>query len=256
MIRKKIKRFIKKNLGKRRVKHDSLWIKNNVGAYLPVFYEVELDEAERTTADGFHDMYYSKFEGERGPIVISWFGYEMYKCPLDLWTYQEIIVGERPDLIVETGTYKGGSALFLATIFDLLGHGEVITIDVDLTHQAPRPQHPRITYLTGSSVDPSVLAEVERRAEGRKVMVILDADHACEHVLAELRAYRRFIPLNGWMIVEDTNINGHPTYPDFGPGPWEAVEAFLSEDDQFIADRTRERFILTMNPRGFLRRIG
>jgi cephalosporin hydroxylase len=184
-------------------------------------------------------------------------GYEMYKCPLDLWIYQELIFFNRPQVVVETGTYMGGSALFLATMLDLIGQGEVITIDSDLTYDSYRPRHPRITYLTGSSVDPAILGEVDRRLTDRpNAMVILDADHRKEHVLAELRAYAQYVPPNGYMIVEDTNINGHPTYRDFGPGPWEAVTDFLAERSDFVADRTCERFLVTMNPRGFLKRRG
>jgi cephalosporin hydroxylase len=182
-------------------------------------------------------------------------GYEMYKCPLDLWIYQELMFFNRPQVIIETGTYMGGSALHLATMFDLVGEGEVITIDKDQTYSEMRPLHPRITYLTGSSIDPQVLDEVERRTMGRSnATVILDSDHRKEHVLAELRSYARFVPIGGYMIVEDTNISGHPTYRDFGPGPWEAVTDFLKEKEDFFADRSCERFLVTMNPRGYLRR--
>lgn len=227
------------------------------GAYRPVFAEPQLTAAERATLESFSDLYYSKLDQGRGlhTIVLSWLGHEMLKCPMDLWIYQELIHRERPDLIVEIGTYKGGSALFLASICDLVGSGEIVTIDIDATHQAARPKHPRITYLTGSSIDPGILEQVTRRAAGKaNVMVILDGDHHCDHVLAELRLYRRFVAPGGFLIAEDTNINGHPSYPEFGPGPWEAVEAFLAEDPDFYADRSCERFMLTMNPRGFLRR--
>jgi cephalosporin hydroxylase len=234
------------------------WTAAHVGPFRPVCAEPELDEEERRTADRFHDIYYSKLDEGRGlhTIVLSWIGREMLKCPLDLWVYQEMIVINRPDVIMETGTYKGGSALFLANICDLVGHGEIVTIDIDTTHQPIRPLHPRITYLSGCSTSPDILARVEGILKGRtNVMVILDSDHRRDHVLAELRSYHRFVPLGGYLIVEDTNLNGHPTYPGFGPGPREAVDTFLAETSSFIADRTRERFILTMNPRGFLRRV-
>jgi cephalosporin hydroxylase len=234
------------------------WTAAHTGPFRPVWAEPELDEKERQLADRFHDMYYSKLDEGRGlhTIVLSWMGYEMFKCPLDLWAYQEMIVTNRPDVILETGTYKGGSALYLANVCDLAGHGQIVTIDVDATHQPIRPEHPRITYITGSSTSATVLAQVESIVNGRSnVMVVLDSDHRRDHVLEELRNYHRFVPVGGYLIVEDTNVNGHPTYPGFGPGPWEAVDSFVAETSSFRADRTRERFILTMNPRGFLRRI-
>ena len=56
------------------------------------------------------------------------------------------------------------------------------------------------------------------------------------------------------MIVQDTNINGHPVFKEHGPGPWEAVDAFLAENDSFEPDRTRENLLFTMHPRGHLQR--
>jgi hypothetical protein len=34
----------------------------------------------------------------------------------------------------------------------------------------------------------------------------------------------------------------------------EAVEKFLSENDEFVVDERCERFLMTQNPRGYLRR--
>lgn len=56
------------------------------------------------------------------------------------------------------------------------------------------------------------------------------------------------------MIVEDSNVNGHPTRPDFGPGPMEAIDLFLQENDQFEIDRSKEKFYMTLNPRGYLKK--
>ena len=162
----------------------------------------------------------------------------MLKCPLDLWSYQEILHEVRPELIIETGTYQGGSALFLASICDLLGEGEVLTIDVD--RREGRPRHPRITYLTGSSTSNAILRQVRRRAKGAsRVLVILDSGHAKDHVLAELDAYAPLVTPGSYLIVEDTNLNGHPVDSDHGPGPAEAVAEFLEGNDAFVRDESQ-----------------
>lgn len=86
-------------------------------------------------------------------------------------------------------------------------------------------------------------------------MVILDSDHSKVHVLNELRIYSKLVTKGNYLIVEDTCINGHPVCQGFGPGPMEAVEEFLKENQDFVVDRTREKFYLTFNPKGGLRRI-
>jgi len=85
-------------------------------------------------------------------------------------------------------------------------------------------------------------------------MVILDSDHSKGHVLSELKIYSKFVTKGSYIIVEDTNINNHPVFPDFGPGPMEAVEEFLKENKDFSVDRSREKFYLTFNPKGFLQK--
>jgi cephalosporin hydroxylase len=182
-----------------------------------------------------------------------WLGVRTDKCPMDLWIYQELLHELRPGLVVETGTAFGGSALFFASMLDLLGHGKVVTVDVQ--PQDGRPEHPRIEYVTGSSVDADTFEHVRGRAEGAgTVLVVLDSDHRKEHVLEELRLYAPLVTPGSYLVVEDTILNGHPVSPDFGPGPMEAVEEFLREEPAFTADRGREKLYLTFNPNGYLRR--
>jgi cephalosporin hydroxylase len=176
-------------------------------------------------------------------------GVPTLKNPLDLWIFQEILWEKQPDLILEAGTGHGGSALYLATILDAIGAGRVVTVD---WRDRGQPPHPRITYLGGRSTDPEVLAAMTPKEE--KTMVVLDSGHRMDHVLEELHAYSPFVSPRQYLIVEDTNLNGNPIRPDYGPGPMEAVEQFLSETGDFEPDRSREKFDVTTNPRGYLLR--
>jgi len=208
-----------------------------------------------TVVRDFHKLYYDEGRCHGGTWrATRWMGIETLKCPLDLWVYQEILYETRPDVILETGTHRGGSACYLACICDLIGNGRVISIDVaDFPFL---PQHPRITYLRGSSV--SVAVEEKIRSlirNGENVMAVLDSDHSRDHVIEELRMYSQFVTKGCYLIVEDTNINGHPTMPDFGPGPMEAVVEFASDSRNFEIDAGKEKFLLTFNPRGYLKRI-
>lgn len=181
-----------------------------------------------------------------------WFGRPIQKSPLDCWVYQEILFELRPDLIIETGTYLGGSALYFAHLCDLLGHGEIITVD---RQQRGTVDHPRVTQLVGDALSAEVLVVVAARAAAaRSVLVALDDDHSADHVLRELAAYGPFVTPGSYLVVEDTNVNGHPVMPGHGPGPHEAVERFLGTNEDFVSDRGREKFLLTYFPDGWLRK--
>ena len=202
--------------------------------------------------DGFHKIYYDASTYTWSDT--RWLGAPVLKNPLDLWVMQEIVHEARPDVIVEAGTYLGGTALFFAHLFDLRGHGQVITIDIK--DYPERVKHPRVRFLLGSSTDAEVVRNVQSRIRpGDKVMVTLDSDHRKDHVLEELRTYSRLVTKDQYLIVEDTNVNGHPVQPAFGPGPMEAVEEFLREHPEFVSEHKREKHILTHNPRGWLRRV-
>ena len=210
---------------------------------------------ERAIVDAFHRLSYDGPAGEgRVHHRTDWMGVPCLKCPMDLWAYQEILAQVRPDLVIETGTHLGGSALFLAHMLELLGKGQVITIDV--LERPGRPGHPRLRYVTGSSADAELVESLlEGRPRGETRLVILDSDHSKAHVARELALFAPEVSVGSYLNVEDTNVNGHPVLPDFGPGPHEAVQEFLECCPEFAVDVSREKFLMTFNPGGFLKRV-
>jgi cephalosporin hydroxylase len=176
-----------------------------------------------------------------------------------MWAIQEIIAETKPDFIVETGTYKGGGAVFYASILQYVNPaGKVITIDIkpQFEDAAKLPLfQERVEFIEGSSVSDDVIARVAARVEGGRVMVTLDSDHHMKHVLNELRLYSRFVSPGGYLIVQDTAHNGHPLRTWDGKGPMEALEEFLAENKDFEQDQSREKFLLTFFPRGYLKRV-
>jgi cephalosporin hydroxylase len=209
--------------------------------------------AEKRIVDGFHKLYYNRME-RTWKNNTFWLNVPVAKCPLDLWIYQEIICETKPDVIVETGTAFGGSALFMASMCDLVNRGSIITIDV--VEQLGRPRHERIKYLSGSSTSAEIVEEVKSMINPEaRVMVILDSDHSTKHVLDEISSYNPMVTKDCYLIVEDTNVNGHPVMPLHGSGPMEAVEQFIRRRRDFVIDQQREKFFMTFNPKGYLRRI-
>lgn len=176
-------------------------------------------------------------------------GISTLQNPSDAWILMEIIHEVKPDLIVEAGTYHGGSAVLWAIILEHINPaGEVITIDIEDQREPSAVSIPiaqeRVTFLLGSSTAPDVIAEVYRRAEGKRVLVMLDSLHSKEHVAAELAAYAPLIPVGGYIVVQDTMF-----------GPIAAIEAFLAANSNFVADRERERYPDTLSIKGYIRRL-
>lgn len=182
-----------------------------------------------------------------------WLGVEALKNPMDMWVYQDILYETKPDVLVEAGTAYGGSAYYFASLFDLLGKGRIVTIDI--LPIPSRPKHPRIAYLLGSSTSDEILKQVRDGIHpGERVMVVLDSDHHKDHVRRELEDYSPLVCQGCYLVVEDTNINGNPVLPDYGPGPKEAVHDFLGTHKEFVQDFSREYLGVTYFPGGWLKR--
>jgi cephalosporin hydroxylase len=185
---------------------------------------------------------------------VTWLGRPVWQNVFDLWIMQETISELKPALLIETGTNRGGSALFFANLFDLLGHGNVVTIDIEKMHDIV---HPRVMFLLGSSVSPSIIETVRSAAAHAKgpVMVTLDSDHTQAHVRAELAAYAPLVTPGSWCLVQDGIIDTLPRYAAGRPGPLAAVEDFLKSAPEFDLDAERSRkFLISHHPKGWLRR--
>lgn len=204
------------------------------------------------TVDAFHRAFYAS------PVthgLTSWCGVPILKNPLDLWVYQEILWELQPTVLIETGTAFGGSALFFAMMMDRRRVGRVLSIDIEAA--SVLPQHPRVTFLRGSSTDPAILQAVAATIQPTdRVMVVLDSDHSTAHVRAELEAYAGLVTPGQFLVVEDTNIDQRPvTYGWMGgTGPGVAVDGWLPGHPEFAPDAMAERFMMTFYPGGWLRR--
>jgi cephalosporin hydroxylase len=186
---------------------------------------------------------------------VTWLGQPIWQNVLDLWVIQEAIHEIRPALLIETGTHRGGSAYFYATLFDLLGQGRVVTVDVNPLGQPP---HPRVTYLTGSSVAPEIFEQIRQAVAdaGAPVMVILDSDHSESHVFAEMELYGPLVTPGSLMLVQDGVIDLLPSMIGARPGPLPAIRRFVSEHPEFRPDMQRnQKFPISHHPNGWLRKV-
>jgi cephalosporin hydroxylase len=212
--------------------------------------------SDAMVVERFHRLFYNRKDTWTGS---KWLGIETLQNPNDVWITQELITELRPDFIVEAGTAYGGSAAIWALVLEQVNpSGRVITLDItDRFEQARRLPivQAKVDFLLGSSTAPATVDEVKRRVAGGKVMVILDSAHHKEHVLQELQLYAPLVEVGSYIVVQDSNISGHPVLEDSGPGPMEAIEEFLAGNQEFESDRTRERLLFTMHPKGYLKRV-
>ena len=197
-----------------------------------------------------------------------WMGRPIIQFPQDMMAMQEIVWAVQPDLIIETGIAHGGSILYYASLLELVGHGEVVGIDIDIREHNLRAiqEHPmskRLRMIQGSSIDPDVVASVQALARDKRTLVVLDSNHTHEHVLAELRAYAPLVCPGGYCIVMDTLVQDMPARFFAGDRPWgvgnnpkTAVAEYLRQDDRFVVDSDLEaKLLITVAPGGYLRRI-
>ena len=183
----------------------------------------------------------------------TFLGVPCLKSVSDMWNYQEILTELQPSLIVEFGTYMGGSALYFAEI----ARRVVLTVDIDHNHVHHSVRnHPLIKLLQQDTTSPAVAERiVQLRAEhpGR-AFFIADSDHHKQHVLSELLQLRSVTKYGDYVVVEDGIVNGHPVLPGWGPGPYEALQEYQTRyPGDYQTDKEREqKFGFTFAPKGFL----
>jgi cephalosporin hydroxylase len=177
----------------------------------------------------------------------TWLGRPVIQLPDDLIRIQEVIYRVRPDVLIETGVAHGGSLVFYATLFNAMGEGRVIGVDIEIRPANRRAieSHelfPLITLIEGGSTDANVLARVrELIREGERVMVVLDSGHSRDHVLTELSSYSKLVSVDSYIVVADGIMEDLVRAPRADPdwawnNPRRATLDFLSENNNFILE--------------------
>jgi cephalosporin hydroxylase len=202
----------------------------------------------------------------------SYAGVRLAKFPEDLRVYEHLIWASKPNVVVEIGTLNGGSALWfrdrLRTLasYAEIGRPRVVSIDVDIGQaredlRAVDPAYEdTIALLEGDVTDPDLPGEVERLLpDGARCLVVEDSAHVFETTTAALEGFARFVPPQGFFVVEDGSVDYEEMRlrPDWPRGVLPAVREWLKtpEGRRFRVRRHLEIYGITSHPEGFLQRI-
>ena len=202
----------------------------------------------------YHKWYYNTSVWKKA----TWLGVDCWKSVSDMWNYQEILFELKPSLVIEFGTYHGGSALFFASVMRQIGEPfKVLSVDVYHGRLDPAARcDPDILFVESRSTVPAIAERIQRLKSEfpGKIFAILDSDHSMNHVLAEMKLLRPLLSAGDYLLVEDSMLNGHPVLPGWGPGPYEAIEAYEHEfPNDYTHDVAREnKFGWTQAPNGYL----
>jgi len=197
---------------------------------------------------------------------LTWLGRPIIQFGSDMIMLQELIWEVKPDIFIETGIAHGGSLIYTASLFEMIGNGRVIGIDIDIREHnkvaiLAHPMFKRISMIEGSSVADSTILALEKQLEsGKKIMVMLDSNHSREHVLNEINLYSKYIPVGSYLIVQDGAQKWVADIPRgkaewMDDNPLNAIDDFLKVNSDFVVDETYTRLGITQSPKGFLKRI-
>jgi cephalosporin hydroxylase len=203
----------------------------------------------------------------------TWMGRPIIQLPEDMVRLQEVIYSVKPDVIIETGVAHGGSLIFYASLFKSMEKGRVIGVDIEIRpHNRKAIEahelYPFITLIEGSSTDPQIVEQVKSQVgAGETVMVLLDSNHAKDHVLAELNAYGPLVSKGSYVVAMDGIMESMAGAPRSRPDwKWnnpksaalEFVRAhpeFVIEEPKFVFNEGNVTERVTYWPGGFIKRI-
>lgn len=187
----------------------------------------------------------------------TWLGEPVEAAPTDLMIYQELVASIRPDHVIVWEEDGAGVGTYLASICRMLGHGVVVSVGSGLEDAAATPDS-RHHLVQGTAADADTVRRLETiigPPESANALVILRCYGPPEPIATAFRRLAPSVPTGSYVVIENTIVNGRPVWPEHGPGPLEAVNRVLMSHGDFMQDTKLERFGLTFNPGGFLRRI-
>ncbi len=204
----------------------------------------ELDLYTTSSFEILSDLWVKVGWNQKYPYTFSWFGRPVIQLPEDMIRMQEVIYRLKPDLIIETGVAHGGSLIYYASLFEAMGKGKVIGVDIEIRDhnrkaiEAHELFH-RIDMIEGSSIDPETVAKVKEMIPANAtVLVILDSNHLREHVKSELELYSPFVTKGSYIVSTDGVMRDVADVPR-GEESWshdnpaQAAEEFVAGHSDF-----------------------
>jgi len=203
----------------------------------------------------------------------SYAGVPLAKFPEDLRIYEHLLWAQRPNVVIELGTFMGASALWfrdrLRTLrsYGLIEEPRVISVDLHTAAARERiadvdPDWERdITLLEGDVCDGRLPGRVEGLLPpGARCLVIEDSAHTYETTRGALEGFARFVAEGGFLVVEDGCVDVEAMRLEEGwpRGVTPAVEDWLRSEpgSAFRMRRDLELYGVTCHPHGFLQRTG
>lgn len=203
----------------------------------------------------------------------SWMGRPIIQLPEDMIRIQELIYTLKPDVVIETGVAHGGSLIFYASLFQAIGKGRTIGIDIEIRphnreaiekHELAR----HISLVEGSSTDTNIVQQVKDQVgKNETALVILDSNHTKGHVLGELEAYAPLVSKGSYIVACDGIMGlvagGPRTEPDWTwDNPEQAAKEFAASHPEFVIEEPEFPFNegsvterITYWPSAYLKRI-
>ncbi|MET0732841.1 MAG: CmcI family methyltransferase [Casimicrobiaceae bacterium] len=185
---------------------------------------------------------------QKYPYTFSWLGRPIIQLPEDVMRVQEVIFRVQPDVLIETGVAHGGSLILYASLFKAMGKGRVVGVDIEIRphNRSAIERHalfPYITLIEGSSTAPEIVRKVKAAVKpGESVMVILDSNHAKQHVLDELEAYHDLVTPGSYIVATDGSMKDLHDVPRGTPDwcwdhPTAAAAEFAAKHPDYIVEQ-------------------
>lgn len=192
---------------------------------------------------------------ELGHLKTKYRGIDMHKCPFDITIYQMIINEIKPDLIIEIGTFKGGGALYFADLLEIIGNGEVHTINIIDDVDDPQViNNSRIKRFTEGYQN----YDINLTKGFEKILIIDDGSHKSLDVLNAFNKFKSLVTNGSYYIIEDGVLSELGYGSTYDGGPLKVMNDIIKNNNDFIVDRHWCDFFgknATFNPDGFLRKI-
>jgi cephalosporin hydroxylase len=196
---------------------------------------------------------------QKGIMDYRYRGRAMWKCPMDLAIYAEILWDLRPRSVIELGSNTGASALWFADQLTAFGVEGFVVHSFDIRPVTDLAD-PRLRFGYCDVAAPAQhLPPNWLRSLPKPFLLVDDASHQAAHVLAVLRLMDQTLAPGDYVIIEDGSLSALGLNARYAGGPLVAIAQFLAEcQGRFQIDRARcDRFghNVTWNPEGYLRRV-